>query len=330
MARQRRGIEMGVLLLLGQLLNSGLETFPPVTLIVMAGQVITTAIRAHLIATNNFYFYLQVALYMGLIPVSWDAVSVCLSAQAVLKWKEYERLVLSAFEHGDDIHLYYNMLSFLAKGRTLELHFGSPYFAYLLGVFTVLTSVTYVGIEVLLTEILDDRQYYKSCAIGFSGVIFALKVLTTAYWETGYRRYFGIRVSGKYAVWLELVAIQLMVPNASFAGHLAGILVGVSYTQGPLKFLMDLPIQTFGHINSSTSRRNSRRQSNWGSGTTGYRTAPQPSNYGWNIGSEVNDADYDEAVRRSYETLRNEGINNPSEEDPEEIRRRRLNRFNFT
>ena len=125
---------------------------------------------------------------MGLIPVSWDAHTVCLSAQAVLKWREYERLILSAFEHGDDIHLYYNMLSFLAKGRSLERHFGSPYFAYLLSVFTVLTSATYVGLEVLLSEVLHDKQHYKTCAIGFSGVIFALKVLTTSYWETGYRR----------------------------------------------------------------------------------------------------------------------------------------------
>jgi hypothetical protein len=39
MARQRRGIEMGVLLLMWQLLNTGLETFPPVTILVVAGQV---------------------------------------------------------------------------------------------------------------------------------------------------------------------------------------------------------------------------------------------------------------------------------------------------
>ena len=76
---------------------------------------------------------------MGLIPVSWNAADVCLSAQAVLRWREHKRLLLSCFEHGDDIHLYYNMLSLLAKGRQLERHFGSPYFIYLLGVFSILT-----------------------------------------------------------------------------------------------------------------------------------------------------------------------------------------------
>ncbi|XP_032783915.2 rhomboid-related protein 4 [Daphnia magna] len=312
MARQRRGIEMGVLMLMWQFFNTGLETFPPVTLLVIAGQI---------------------ALYMGFIPVSWDAVTVCLSAQAVLRWREYERLVLSAFEHGDDLHLYYNMLSFLSKGRSLEQHFGSPYFAYLLTVFTVLTSATYVGLEVILSELFDDKQYLKTCAIGFSGVIFALKVLTTSYWDTGYRRYFGFRVSGKYAVWVELVAIQLMVPNTSFVGHLAGILVGIAYTQGPLKLVMDLPIQAVGLFNRPLATP-TRSRSNWGSGVSGYGTAAgQP--YGWNTTNDINYADYDEAIRRSYETLQTEetsGIINPDSAplDQDEVRRRRLNRFNIT
>lgn len=325
---------MGVLMLMWQFFNTGLGTFPPVTLLVIAGQVRSFSLIMYRATQNKFNFlYVQVALYMGLIPVSWDAVTVCLSAQAVLRWREYERLVLSALEHGDDLHLYYNMLSFVSKGRTLEQHFGSPYFAYLLIVFTVLTSATYVGLEVLLSELFDDKQYLKICAIGFSGVIFALKVLTTTYWETGYRRYFGIRVSGKYAVWVELIAIQLMVPNTSFIGHLAGILVGVAYTQGPLKLLMDLPIQGLA-LFSRPQAIPARSHSNWGSGVSGYGPATGQT-YGWNITNDINHTDYDEAMRRSYETLRTEetqGIIHPENTllDQDEVRRRRLNRFNVT
>lgn len=279
---------------------------------------------------------------MGLVPVPWDSVSVCLSAQAILKWREYRRLVLSVLEHGDDIHLYYNMLSFLSKGRTLEHHFGSTYFAYLLTVFSVLTSATYVGLEVLLSELTHDKQHYKTCAIGFSGVIFALKVLTTHYWETGYRRYFGMRVSAKYAVWLELLAIQLMVPNASFVGHLAGILVGVMFTQGPLKFFMDLPYNALALVVHPSRPEFRNHHTNWGSGVSGRSSTSTSSAYGRADyeNSHFSDADYDEAVRRSYETLREEEAAHsfrpsappPSYEehhslDPDEIRRRRLARF---
>jgi len=270
---------------------------------------------------------------MGLIPAAWDTATVCLSAQAVLRWREYERLVLSSLEHADDTHLYYNMLSFIVKGKSLEQRFGSPYFAYLLCIFTVLTSAIYVVLQVLLTEFTNDYQYYKTCAIGFSGVIFALKVLTTHYSERNYQRYFGILVSDKYAVWLELLAIQLMVPNASFIGHLAGILVGILYTQGPLKLIMDLPILAFSYFRSENYHS---QHTSWGSGVSGTY-------------SDVADADYDEAIRRSYETMWDESTTtdnvSPDEYDvilqqsfeslqddetnPDlvEIRRRRLARF---
>ena len=269
---------------------------------------------------------------MGLIPVSWDAVTVCLSAQAVLKWREYERLFLSSFEHGDDIHLYYNMLSFLFKGKTLERHYGSFYYAYLLAVFTIATNAVYVGVAVLLSETLHDRNYYKQCAIGFSGVIFALKVLTTHLWDRGYRRYFGVRISSKYAVWAELLLIQVMVPNASFMGHLSGIIVGLLYTQGPLRLLMDLPLWLMSSVVQSPST--APPNVNWGSGISGTREQRSRSRgYGWAVNNDqhVDNDDYDEAVRRSYETLQEEqrqpATGMPQPFDSDEIRRRRLERF---
>ncbi len=35
------------------------------------------------------------------------------------------------------------------------------------------------------------------------------------------------------------MVIQLLVPNASFVGHLAGILVGLAYVYGPLRWLVN-------------------------------------------------------------------------------------------
>lgn len=33
---------------------------------------------------------------------------------------------------------------------------------------------------------------------------------------------------------------QMLTPNASFIGHLSGILVGLAYTMGPLKIVVDI------------------------------------------------------------------------------------------
>lgn len=44
----------------------------------------------------------------------------------------------------------------------------------------------------------------------------------------------GFRVHTRYAAWLELVLISLLVPNASFLGHLCGILAGILYVELPI------------------------------------------------------------------------------------------------
>jgi len=94
----------------------------------------------------------------------------------------------------------------------------------------------------VLAEGTGDRHYLKSCAVGFSGVIFALKVLQTHYADQGgHQSFMGIPipVPSKYAFWVELIIIHFVSRNASFVGHLAGILVGLAYTKGPLKNIIE-------------------------------------------------------------------------------------------
>lgn len=71
------------------------------------------------------------------------------------------------------------------------------------------------------------------------GVLFALKVITTAETPTGTAYIMGMPVPSKYAAWAELLAIHLLVPNASFMGHLAGILAGCAYTSTFVGSLID-------------------------------------------------------------------------------------------
>jgi rhomboid domain-containing protein 1 len=97
-----------------------------------------------------------------------------------------------------------------------------------------------VGLDVALANVLDDPSYLYTCAAGFSGVIFALKVLTTYELPHETSMVMGILpVPMRYACWAELILIQLLVPNASFTGHLAGIIVGLLYVKGPLKPIMN-------------------------------------------------------------------------------------------
>lgn len=92
----------------------------------------------------------------------------------------------------------------------------------------------------LAVNVLEEGHYYTDCAVGFSGVIFALKVLTTYDLPRGHMTsVMGLfTVPTRLACWVELVITSLLFPNVSFVGHLAGILVGLLYVKGPLHDLM--------------------------------------------------------------------------------------------
>ena len=125
------------------------------------------------------------------------------------------------------MHLYYNMISFILKGRQLEPKLGDTNYAILLCTLSIATNMVYIGINVLLAKYIS-YSYMHQCPVGFSGVIFALKVILAHFTPNAMSRVMGIfNVPIRYALWLELALISVLVPNASLVGHLSGILVGI-------------------------------------------------------------------------------------------------------
>ena len=215
--RSTRG-GFGLALLATQIMQIGPGRIPPVTLITVI---------------------VNVVIYMGLIPNLPSVHGACTSNHYVLNKKEWLRLCTSSFYHLDDMHLYYNMASFIWKGITLERKMKSKKFLIVIALFSVLTQVVMLMLNKLFAEAFLNRQYLSTCAAGFSAVIFSLKVLTT-YNSDGNVNVMGlpISVSLRYACWVELILIHFLVPNSSFTGHLSGILVGLLYTHGPLRKLV--------------------------------------------------------------------------------------------
>ena len=151
--QRRRGGSggFGVALLAMQLFNFGFDRIPPVTLVTILGQM---------------------AIFLGFgdlrawFPSSFD---VCISSHLVVKQGQWRRLILGSLYHSNDMHLYYNMVSLLWKGSVLEKKFKSVYYGYLLIVFTCLTSIVLVGLNILMAEVFGDQSYQLQCAVGFSG-----------------------------------------------------------------------------------------------------------------------------------------------------------------
>lgn len=312
-----RRSHLGVLLLASQLLHVGLENIPPVTLAVLG---------------LNVYLYMFPA-----VPL----LQACVSVERAYWYKEWRRLVLSPLHHADDFHLYFNMVSFLWKGIRLERRMGGAWFCYLLSVFSLVTGVVYLLLEMALTELTQEITYSMQCAVGFSGVLFGLKVLNNHYHPGGVTYIVGFPVSNRYASWLELVLIHITSPGTSFVGHLAGILVGLLYTMGPLEAIMKKCaglVTTDGFHSGHSAYYNS-------SGSTGYihRAYPayqphSPYSYTTNSTSYTGGLTEEEQIQAAIRnSLNDRGPSNQREAPPpygfreqgvaEEVRQRRLRRF---
>lgn len=216
MQRRSRGINTGLLLLLSQVLHVGINNIPPVTLATLA---------------------LNVWLFLNPLKPLYHS---CLSVEKCYLQRDWQRLLLSPLHHADDWHLYFNMASMLWKGVQLERRLGSRCFAYIITTFSLLTGVVYLLLQLAFAELTGEPDFRKSCAVGFSGVLFALKVLNNHYCPGGFVNVLGFPVPNRFACWAELVAIHFISPGTSFSGHLAGILVGLMYTHGPLKKIMEM------------------------------------------------------------------------------------------
>ncbi|XP_058269361.1 rhomboid-related protein 4 isoform X1 [Hemibagrus wyckioides] len=214
MSNRQRGFSLGLLLLASQVFQLGTDNIPPATLATLGLNV-----------------------YLFLFPVK-PILQTCVSVQQAYWRGDWHRLLLSPFHHVDDWHLYFNMVSFLWKGIKLESRLGTAWFAYLLSVFSLLTGLMYLLLEAGLTELMDDSSFSMQCAVGFSGVLFGLKVVNNHYNPGGVKYIMGFPVANRYVCWVELVLIHIMNPGTSFIGHLSGILVGLLYTTGPLRTLM--------------------------------------------------------------------------------------------
>ncbi|XP_072546776.1 rhomboid-related protein 4 isoform X2 [Salminus brasiliensis] len=214
MRNRQRGFNLGLLLLASQVFQLGIDNIPPVTL-----------------AT------LGLNIYLFLFPVK-PLFQTCVSVQQAYWHGDWYRLLLSPFHHADDWHLYFNMVSFLWKGIKLERRLGGAWFAYLLSVFSLLTGLVYLLLEAGLSHLTDDPSYSMQCAVGFSGVLFGLKVVNNHYNPGGVKYIMGLPVANRYACWVELILIHFLNPGTSFVGHLSGILVGLLYSTGPLRRLM--------------------------------------------------------------------------------------------
>ena len=187
---------------------------PPITLGLMAVQILMFV--APLLTDVGF-------------PHGFPSIhSSCLSPHAIIFKGQWQRLFVSAFLHADEHHLYYNMASLIWKGVKLEGSMSSLAYSSLL-VELLVTSHSLVVISSYLLASFGPSEYrslpQSLCAVGFSAVLFGMKVVLN-HSSPGWSSIFGIPLPTRFLCWGELIVSSLLFPQASFLGHLCGILAG--------------------------------------------------------------------------------------------------------
>jgi hypothetical protein len=74
------------------------------------------------------------------------------------------------------------------------------------------------------------HMYASSCAVGFSAVLFAFKAVLNAD-DPSTSSIMGIPVPTRFMAWGELLLASAFNPQASFFGHVCGILAGLAHVQ---------------------------------------------------------------------------------------------------
>lgn len=211
--------------ILGQIAN--LDRKPPVTLF--------------FVFLNAAIFFLPYIHLLIVIPREFEYIydalvrltavhKACLIPALIVFQRDIYRIFLSTLVHGGSLHLVYNLSSFLYKGVVLEIELGSTQLFIIIVYLMFSSSALYILMAVIADVMNIDTSIMNNCCVGFSGVIFGLKVLVNS--DDIYARHtediFGFSMP-KRTVWAELILASLAGPQVSFLGHLCGILAGIIY-----------------------------------------------------------------------------------------------------
>ncbi|KAK6118754.1 hypothetical protein DH2020_047501 [Rehmannia glutinosa] len=124
----------------------------------------------------------------------------------------------------------------ILKGIQLESAMGSVEFASMVAALVGMSQ----GITLLLAKSLllfdYERAYYNEYSVGFSGVLFAMKVVLYSQ-SDNYTYVHGLIVPARFAAWAELILVQMFVPGVSFLGHLGEYLLDFSSHPGANPFM---------------------------------------------------------------------------------------------
>ena len=246
-------------------------------------------------------------------------------------------LFLSNLIHADLMHFLTNSLSILQVASLMERFMRPVQYLKCLFYSSLVPNIFLVSLTKVISTISDKsygRLYYRTLYYGQTSQIFCLSTILQFQYLThmnAYTMIFGFRVRSHYAVWIELLINQLLVP-VPIVSHFSGLLAGLFYVY----FMPNINIERtdfgiavgnllqyvrrklailFGYNNNNYGRNNNNRND-----TGSWATHMEGATNGGYVNNRLS--------ARIHNTSRHIAPNQQQEQlSREEIRRRRLLRL---
>ncbi|XP_010258529.1 PREDICTED: RHOMBOID-like protein 13 [Nelumbo nucifera] len=148
----------------------------------------------------------------------------------------YWRIITSAFSHISVLHLVFNMSALWSLGVVEQLGhmgLGVKFYLHYTLILVVLSGVLVLGIYHILIQKFKLDYFRRVTAVGYSCVVFGWMTILAVKQPSSKLDLFGfLSLPISFAPFESLIITSIIVPQASFLGHLSGIIVGYSIAWG--------------------------------------------------------------------------------------------------
>jgi membrane associated rhomboid family serine protease len=159
-----------------------------------------------------------------------------LGYETAVEGGQYWWIITSAFSHISVVHLVFNMSALWSLGVVEQLGkigLDVEYYLHYTLVLVVLSGLLVLGFYHMMIQRFKVEYFRRVTAVGYSCVVFGWMTILAAKQPSSKLNIFGVlSLPISFAPFESLIFTSIMVPHASFIGHLSGIIVGYSIAWG--------------------------------------------------------------------------------------------------
>ncbi|XP_057490501.1 RHOMBOID-like protein 13 [Actinidia eriantha] len=149
---------------------------------------------------------------------------------------QYWRIITSAFSHISVLHLVFNMSALWSLGVVEQpghMGLGVKFYLHYTLVLVVLSGMLVLGAYHVLIQKFKLEYFRRVTAVGYSCVVFGWMTILSVKQPSTKLELFGfLSLPISFAPFESLIFTSIIVPQASFVGHLSGIIVGYAIAWG--------------------------------------------------------------------------------------------------